>query len=96
MEKVKLAGLRVALRKFDENGRSATDGRWLLGRGRYDLLWEVCYKQDDSAGYLPIIDCVPVSKEQYTGALKNIGGLSEEEFKRIANVIMDEYNDVTT
>lgn len=49
MKKVKLAGSHVALRKFDENGRSATGGRWLLGRGGYDFLWEVCYKQDDSA-----------------------------------------------
>ena len=95
MGKVKLIGLRTALRKFDEDGYFATSGRWSLGKGGYDLLWEVCYKQDDSSGYVPIINCVPVSKDEYTGALENIGGLPEEEFARVANVIMDEYDDVT-
>lgn len=95
MGKIKLIGLRTALRKFDEDGYSATSGRWSLGKGGYDLLWEVCYRQDDVPAYLPIIDCMPVTREKYTGILENIGGLPDEEFKRIADVIMDEYDDVT-
>ena len=75
--KISLQGLRQVLRKFDEDGMYASGTHWSIGRGGYDLQWELSYDR------VPIIDCVG-------GVLEN-NCLSDEDFKRISKVIREEY-----
>ena len=90
-EKISLEGLRNCLRKFDEGVRYAESGRWSIGKGGYDLAFEVYYR--DSTDYkVPVIDCIQDTWD-VNGWLENIG-LPETEYKRVAKVIMDEYSDV--
>jgi len=90
--KIKITGLRTVLRRFDENGMSATSGRWYIGKGGYDLAWELYYTPDNETYRYPIIDCIQ-STWDFKGTLKNLM-LTTTEFKKVAKVIMEEYDDV--
>lgn len=93
IDNVKITGLRNVLRRFDEGAISATSGRWSIGKGGYDLFFELYYSPNkESRGY-PVVDCIwgPWDKK---GELEKIC-LSDEAFKKVAKVIMEEYdNDV--
>lgn len=77
---VYITGLAKALERFDSNGRSAKQGRWEIGRGGYDLDWELYYDTK------PVVQCV-------NGIVDNIG-LSGPMFKKVATVIQQVYPDV--
>ena len=90
-DKISLKGLRSCLRKFDEGVRYAESGRWSIGKGGYDLAFQIYCK--DSTGYkIPIIDCIQDTWD-INGWLEN-NCLPEAEYKRVAKVIMDEYSNV--
>lgn len=78
IDTLNIRGLKETLRKFDEDGLSAHGTHWSMGKGGYDLDWELYY---DS---VPVVDCI-------CGEISNIG-LSEKLFKRIAKIILEEYN----
>lgn len=63
-----LRGLRDCLRSFDENGRYAHRGRWSIGRGGYDLQWELCYT--DYSGYSQaFVHCISNRLEWVNGRM---------------------------
>lgn len=43
MEKISFNGLKLALQKFDKNGKYAEAGLWSIANGGYDLWWEIYY-----------------------------------------------------
>ena len=90
-EKISLMGLRGCLRKLDEGVVYAESGRWSIGKGAYDLAFQLYYK--DTTGYkVPVIDCIQDAWD-INGWLEN-NCLPDREYKRVAKVIMDEYSDV--
>lgn len=72
--------LRELLRAYDEDGRSASSAHWMIGRGGYDLDFEL-YRDREA-----VIQCI-------AGKLENVS-LSEDEFHRIGSIIKEEYPDV--
>ena len=78
VDNIKLSGLKTVLDKFEDNGKYAKQGKWSIGRGGYDLWWQLYY--DGTA----VVDCVD-------GELEN-DCLSSEDFKRITDVICSVYD----
>lgn len=91
--KIKISGLRTVLRRFNENGKSAKSGRWYIGKGGYDLAWELYYTPDGETYRYPVIDCIQGAWD-FKGVIKNLFGLSEADLKKITKIIMEEYDDV--
>jgi hypothetical protein len=81
--KVKVSGLRDALKRFDENGKSATNGHWHIARGGYDMCWELYYCR------IPVVNAFKDGKDTEIFNLN----LTDYEFKKVADVIRDEYPD---
>ena len=77
---VYLKGLKQALERFNDNGKFAKQGYWTIGKGAYDLDWQLAYQG------APVIDCV-------NGKLKN-DCLSGPMFRKCASVIKSVYPDV--
>ena len=78
MNDIKLNGLRSVLHRFEEDGYCVSGKHWKIARGAYDLYFEVSYDNT------PVIDCV-------CNELTNLC-LEKNIFKRVANVILQEYN----
>ena len=76
--KINVRGLREILKKFDEDGYHVQATHWSIGRGGYDLQWELYYDG------IPVVDCVD-------DEISNLC-LSEKDFKRIAKIIREEYS----
>jgi len=51
-EDIKMSGFKQMLEAFDSNGKHARRGKWEIGRGGYDLQWEVYYNG------VPFMECV--------------------------------------
>ena len=88
---ITLKGLRGCLRKFDDNGMYAESGRWSIGKGGYDLAFQLYYRNEYDYK-VPVIDCIQGTWDIH-GWLEN-NCLPEFDYKRIAKVIMEEYDDV--
>lgn len=72
-------GLRSVLRKFDEDGKYAEGEHWSIGKGGYDLWWELSYDG------IPVVDCV-------CNRIKNLC-LTNDLFNRIFRIVKEEYSD---
>lgn len=93
IDKIYITGLRNVLRRFDEGAISATSGRWSIGKGGYDLFFELYYNPDGNGRGYPVVDCIWGTWDR-KGTLEKIC-LSDEAFMKVAKVIMEEYdNDV--
>lgn len=68
----------MCLRRFDEVGRYAQSGKWQIGRGGYDLNWELYYER------LPVVDCV----DHYVEVVNDYG---MDNAKQVVKIIMREY-----
>lgn len=79
-KKISCRGLRKILRRFDADGHHVQGRHWSVAKGGYDLWWQLYY--DD----VPVADCV-------CGELYN-DCLPEAVFKKIADIIIQEYPDV--
>lgn len=76
-----LRGLRECLRSFENNGYSATRGRWKIGVGGYDLDWELYYDN------YTIVDC-------YDDVLEFNGNIDDyPNGRKVIKVILQEYPD---
>lgn len=73
-----IKGLRQCLRKFDEDGYSASYGHWSIGRGGYDLDWELYY---DGQAFL---DCSDDELELVTDDFTN--------WDKAVEVVLSEYD----
>lgn len=80
VDNINLAGLRQILRKFDENGYCVTATHWKIAKGGYDCWWELYYDE------VPVLQCV-------AGEIEN-GCLDEVLFRRIRDIILEEYRDL--
>lgn len=69
--------LRRCLEIYDENGREGHSGPWSIGRGGYDLDWELYYRGE------PVMDCVrsevEIIDERYKGWEKVIEIVKEAQ-----------------
>ena len=63
---ISLRGLKATLEKFDENGKYAEGKHWNIGRGGYDLWWELYYDN------MPIARCVAGTLEITFDALTDV------------------------
>ena len=75
---VNIKGLKNVLLKYNDNGKIAKGKHWEIGKGGYDLWWEISYD-----GF-PIIGCV-------CGEIENYGHLNYGKFKKICNIIFECY-----
>ncbi len=73
--------LRELLRTYDEDGRSASSVHWMIGRGGYDLDFEL-YRDGEA-----VVQCI-------AGKLENVS-MSENDFNRVGGIIKEEYPDVS-
>ena len=78
IDKINIRGLKEILRKFDEDGYHVQATHWSIGRGGYDLQWELYYDG------IPVVDCI-------ADEISNIC-LPDKVFNRIAKIILQEYN----
>lgn len=77
--KMSLRGLRQCLRAFDNNGYHSMWGHWSIGRGGYDLQWELYYDN------YPILGCISNRLDIYEDT---------PNIERICQTIREEYTSV--
>ena len=80
-EKFEIRGLRYCLRKYEENGKYATSGKWSIATGGYDLYWQLCYEET------PLID--NVCNELTIDNRYDYSNLNE-----VVSIILEEYENV--
>lgn len=68
----------MCLRRFDEVGCCALSGKWSIGRGGYDLDWELCYER------LPVVDC-------YGHYVEVVNDYGMGNVNQVVTIIMREY-----
>lgn len=89
--KISTRGLRTLLEKFNEDGKRVEQTHWSIGRGGYDLWWELYYDGT------PVVDCHASGKHkgfQELGELSNIS-LSDKDFERVRKIIISVYPECT-
>lgn len=71
---VNFNGLQYCAKQFEEDGMTATGGKWKIARGGYDLDFEVYFNNTPVAGY-------------YEDGFENYGHLSDRDFTRLMHTI---------
>ena len=69
-----LSDFKLLLKAFDNNGRHAQRGNWEIGRGGYDMWYEIYYNK------VPVIRCINGNVEVETEGYEDYAKLTAEQY----------------
>lgn len=69
-----LSDFKLMLKAFDNNGRHAQRGNWEIGRGGYDMWYEIYYNK------VPVIRCINGNVEVETEGYEDYAKLTAEQY----------------